>query len=177
MVHRRIRNLQPLTRSLVLVAVTLQAIACGAGRSVVDAATRLGIDPAAIVDVGSAALAPAVNSDGKVSIVAIHQRDGEWVASPLTSSTGPRDADSLHLFSYDGATGEEWNTFVFGTAAPGTVRVELNGFPDQRGGTVVGGAWIIALRQKGLEPGAIEWRFIADDGTVRNGAGIFPPDA
>jgi hypothetical protein len=99
------------------------------------------------------------------------------VTSPLTSSPGQRGTDSLHLFSYDGETGEAWNTFVYGTAAPGTVRVRLTGFPDQRGGTVVGGGWIIVLREKGLGPDDIEWAFVAGDGTVRSGIGIFPPDA
>ena len=177
MVDRRIRHVQPLTRSLLLVAVAVQAIACGAGENAVDAAARLGIDPATVVDVGTAALAPTVGSDGKVTIVAIHRQDGEWVTSSLTSSPGPGGADSLHLFSYDGETGEEWNSFVYGTAAPGTVRVELEGFPDQRGGLVVGGAWIIALREKGMGPQDIKWRFIGDDGAVRTGNGIFPPDA
>ena len=166
-----------MTRSLVLVAIALLAIACRAGGNAVDAAKQLGVDPAAIVDVGTSAIAPMVGTNGRISIVAIHQRDGEWVTSRLTSSPSPRGSDSLHLFTYDGATGEEWNTFVFGTASPGTVRVELNGFPDQRGGMVVGGAWIISLRQKGLDPTDMEWRFVAEDGAVRTGVGIFPPDA
>ena len=93
------------------------------------------------------------------------------------SPTGPVRTDSLHLISCGGATGEGWNTFVFGTAAPGTLRVELPNFPDQRGGTVVDGAWIIALREKDLTPQDIEWRFIGSDGEVRSGVGIFPPDA
>jgi hypothetical protein len=79
--------------------------------------------------------------------------------------------------SYGGATGEAWNSFVFGTAAPGTVRVELVGFQAQRGGRVVDGAWIIALRERDVSPQEIEWRFIGEDGSVRTGVGIFPPDA
>jgi hypothetical protein len=57
------------------------------------------------------------------------------------------------------------------------MRVELSGHPDQRGGTVVDGAWVIALRDKDVRPGDVEWHFIAGDGTVRTGVGIFPPDA
>lgn len=177
MVGCRVRDLQPLTRSLVLVAIALYLLACRTGSDAVEAATRLGIDPAAVVDVDTAVLAPAVGTDGVVSIVAIRQVEGAWVTTPLTSSPGSRGADSVHLFSYDGATGTDWNAIVFGTAAPGTVRVELDGFPDQRGGSVIGGTWIIALREKGLEPDDIEWRFIDEDGAVRTGVGIFPPDA
>jgi hypothetical protein len=162
---------------MLAVVFGLPVLACGESISPAEAAARLGLDPTAVVDVGTAALAPSAGSDGRVSIVAVHQRDGGWVATPITASPGRPGTDSLHLLSYDGATGEGWNTFVFGTAAPGTVRVELSGFPDQRGGTVIGGAWIIALREKGLSPHDISWRFVNDDGSSRNGTGIFPPDA
>lgn len=177
MVNRRIRELQPLIRSLVLGAVTTLAIACQPTASAVEGAGRLGFDPAGVVDIGNAAVAPLVESHGRVSIVAIQWRDGEWVASRLSSSQGPVGIDSLHLIAYGGATGDEWNSFVFGTAEPGTVRIELSGYPDQRGGTVAEGAWVIALREKDVLPGDVEWRFIADDGAVRTGVGIFPPDA
>ena len=160
-----------------LVGTVVLAIACAPTGMPAAAAARLGINPADLVDAGSAELAPMVRADGRVSVVAVHQRNGEWVADPIASSTGPVHADSLHLITYGGATGDEWNTFVFGTAAPGTLRVELANFPDQRGGTVVDGAWIIALREKDLTPQDIEWRFIRPDGEVRSGVGIFPPDA
>ncbi len=157
--------------------VAVLGIACAAGDTATDAARRLGIDPAAVVDVDGSAVVPVVGAGGTVSIVAIVKRDGTWVRSPLTTSRGAIGMDSLHLLSYAGETGEAWNTFVFGSAAAGTVRVELAGFPDQRGGTVVDGAWIIALREKDLGPEDLEWRFIAEDGTERTGTGIFPPDA
>lgn len=177
MVGRGLRHVQPLTRAIALIVVLFQASACGAAGTAVDAAARLGIDPTAVVDVGTAALAPVIGSDGTVSIIAIREHEGTWVTSPLTASPGPRGTDSLHLFSYDGETGEAWNTFVYGTAAPGTVRIRLAGFPDQRGGTVVGGAWLIAIRETGLRPEDLDWTFVAEDGTVRTGTGIFPPDA
>lgn len=177
MVGLGVRHVQPLTGAFALVVIALAAMACGARGSAAGAAARFGLEPAAVVDIGGAAVAVVNEADGTVSIVAISERGGEWVTSPLTSSRGRPGHDSLHLFSYDGATGEAWNTFVYGTAAPGTVRVRLTGFPDQRGGTVVGGAWIIVFREKGIEPDDIEWAFEADDGTVRTGIGIFPPDA
>lgn len=156
---------------------TWAVVACAGSTRPVEAAALLGLDPAAVVDVGTAALAPSAGPDGRVAIMAVHQRQGEWVATPITASPGLAGTDSLHLFSYSGETGEAWNTFVFGTAAPGTVRVEVAGFPDQRGGRVVDGAWIIALREKDLSPQDIRWRFIDRDGSARSGTGIFPPDA
>lgn len=172
-----LRRLQSLIRATVLGVVALPIVACGASIGPVEAAARLGLDRAAVVDVGTAAVAPSVGSDGRVSIVAVHQRDGEWVATPITASPGRAGTDSVHLFSYGGNTGEAWNSFVFGTVAPGTVRVELSGFPGQRGGTVIAGAWIIALWEKDLSPSDITWRFVNDDGSSRSGTGIFPPDA
>jgi len=177
MVNGSIRHLQPLSRFLVLAAVAVLGIACQPTGSAVEAAARLGFDRAAVVDIGNAVVAPSVETHGRVSVVAVRWRDGEWVVSPLSSSQGPAGVDSLHLISYGGATGDEWNTFAFGTAQPGTVRVELSGYPDQRGGTVVEGAWVVALREKDVLPVDLEWRFIADDGAVRTGVGIFPPDA
>jgi hypothetical protein len=174
---RGIRHIQSLTRARLLLAVALQLSACGPGDSPVSAAAGLGVDPAAVVDIGTSGVAPMIESDGRVAIVAIRVENGEWVATPITASPGRAGTDSLHLVSYAGATGEDWNTFVFGTATPGTERVELAGFPDQRGGRVVDGAWIIALREQDVGPQDLEWLFVADDGSVRTGVGIFPPDA
>ena len=177
MVHVRIRHVQPLNPVIAWTVAGVLAIGCVSVGGVTDAARRLGIDPAAIVDVEGSAMAPIIGPDGTVSVVAIVHREGAWVASPLTASRGTTGTDSLHLFTYGGETGAAWNSLVYGSAAPGTERVELAGFPDQRGGRVVAGAWIIALQDKDLAPEDLEWRFIAEDGTVRTGTGIFPPDA
>ena len=177
MVDRSLRHVQSLTRVRLLLALVLQLSACGPGDNLLAAAAGLGIDPAAVVDVGTAGVAPMIESDGRVAIVAIRVQDGQWVSTPITASSGRAGTDSLHLVSYAGATGEDWNTFVFGTAAPGTERVELAGFPDQRGGRIVDGAWVIALREQDVGPQDLEWRFNAGDGSVRTGVGIFPPDA
>lgn len=165
---------------MLLLALALQASACGTGGRPAGAAAALGIDPTAVLEIGTSGVAPRVEPDGRVAIVAIvaiRPQNGEWVATPITASPGRLGTDSLHLVSYDGATGEDWNTFVFGTATPGTERVELVGFPDQRGGRVVDGAWVIALREQDVGPQDLEWRFVAGDGSVRTGTGIFPPDA
>lgn len=177
MVDGRIRHVQPLTRSIARTVAALLVAGCGVTTSAIDAADRAGLDRAAVVDVGGAAIVPVLRADGSISILAIVERDGVWLTEPLTSAPGTIATDSVHLFSYGGATGETWNSFVFGSAAPGTARVELAGFPDQRGGTVGSGVWLIALPEKDLGPDDLEWRFIADDGTERSGTGIFPPDA
>lgn len=174
---RGLRHLQPLIPLVLAAVVVVQAASCAPIGGPVDGAASLGLDPSGIVDVGSAAIGPMVQPDGRVTVVAVRRVEGGWSASPLTSSPGEPGTDTLHLVSWGGATGEDWNTIVYGTAAPGTVRVVLEGFPDQRGGTVVGGAWVIALRERDLGPPDISWRFIGADGSVRTGTGIFPPDA
>jgi len=174
---RGLRHLQPLTRTLAAWTLALSAVACAPPGDPVSGAASLGLDPRGVVDIGTAAVGPLVQPDGRVTIVAVRPVDGAWSASPLTTSPGAPGTDSLHLLSWGGATGEEWNTIVYGTAAPGTVRVVLDGYPDQRGGMVVDGAWVIALREQDLGPPDIRWTFIDADGTTRTGTGIFPPDA
>lgn len=176
MVDGRVRRVQSLNRTGAALVITCLLAACGPGGTAMDRAVSLGMDPAGLVDIGTAAVGPSL-ADGRVTIVAIHERDGQWVASPLSSSPGLAGSDSLHLISYGGATGEAWNTLVFGTAAPGTMQVTLDGFPEQRGGTVDDGAWVIALRDKDLDPADIHWTFMDADGSTRSGTGIFPPDA
>jgi len=116
---------------------------------------------------------------GRLDLVSL-TRDpgGRWVARILTSTRASRGQDSLHLISYGGTdTGEEWNTYVYGTAGPGVDHVALEGFPEARGGKVASGVWVIALREKDVTPAAIRWKFVATDGSVTSGEGIFPPEA
>lgn len=109
---------------------------------------------------------------GRVRVVMLTGEGRVIASSPATEGR-----DSAHLLSYAGATGSEWNSFFYGTARPGVARVEVVGL-DGRGGEVVDGAWIIAFRDRDLAPDDVAWRFLDRDGTVlREGRGIFPPDA
>ncbi len=101
---------------------------------------------------------------------------GSWVAHILTSTRATIGQDSLHLVSHGGNTGEEWNSFVYGTASPGVDHVTLEGFPEARGGKVTNGVWAIALREKEVTPADIHWQFVASDGSMTSGEGIFPPE-
>ena len=49
---------------------------------------------------------------------------------------------------------------------------------DPFGGEVIDGAWLITLRDKGLAPDDLHWRFLDPSGTVlASGTGVFPPEA
>jgi len=81
---------------------------------------------------------------------------------------------TVHLFSTGGQSGRTYNSFVFGLAPPGAVSVHLAGL-DGIGGTVDGGLYVIALREKDLLPQNIAWNFQAQSGAViAEGSNITP---
>ncbi|HET6380657.1 MAG TPA: hypothetical protein VFH63_06425 [candidate division Zixibacteria bacterium] len=103
----------------------------------------------------------------------LRQENGEWTAQQLASSelAGP---NGVQMVSYGGETGEEWNTFVYGVAAREVSRVVLEGRLGE-GGQVIGGAWVVALRERDLGPRDIHWRFLsARGGVLASGSGITP---
>jgi hypothetical protein len=136
----------------------------------------LGFDRASVIDLGPVAAVPRASGAGLE--VVIVRRDGDrWVASPITGARLPPGVDSLRLLTYDGATDEAFNTFVFGGARAGVARVELT-LDGGRGGAVSDGMWIVVLPDKGLTPDDIGYRFLDASGNVLlEGRGIFPPDA
>lgn len=120
--------------------------------------------------------AAALVTHGRVEVwVARPEPFGEGEVGPITASAAvPPLVDRVLLLSYGGETRQEWNTFVYGTAEPGTVRVELVGF-EGLGGQVVDGAWLIVLRETDVTPDQLRWRFLRADGSVRReGSGIGP---
>jgi hypothetical protein len=173
-VHRGLRAVLALA-----VAVTLALSAAGCGildGDPVDAAVSLGFDRVSVVDLGPVAAAPRATTAGLE--VVIVRRDGDrWVANPIAGARLAPGLDSLRLVSYDGATHEAFNTFVFGGAGEGVARVELS-LDGGRGGAVSDGVWVVALPDKGLTPDDIGYRFLdASGNVVLEGRGIFPPDA
>ncbi|MDF2735818.1 MAG: hypothetical protein K0S97_2442 [Chloroflexota bacterium] len=92
--------------------------------------------------------------------------------STITSSPAQGGMDTVYLLSYGGDTGGQWNTFVYGTAAPNVARVELD-LPGGVGGQVVDGAWLVVLPDKDIVPEQLHWRFLAADGSpIREGEGL-----
>lgn len=174
MVHRGVR---PVLALAVGVTLALLAAGCGVlGGDPVAAAVSLGFDRASVVDLGPVAAAPRATPAGLE--VVIVRRDGDrWVASPIVAARLTPGVDSLRLLTYDGATDEAFNTFVFGGAGEGVARVELS-LDGGRGGVVSDGVWVVALPDKGLTPDDIGYRFLDASGNVLlEGRGIFPPDA
>jgi hypothetical protein len=153
-------------------AIVLLTLLGACAPPAIDPAALLPVKPTAVVRFGDAAGA-ALATKGRVEVWVARWEGGEPTANPIAASAAvPPLLDRVDLVSYGGETGEEWNTFVYGTAEPGTARVELEGF-DGLGGQVVDGAWLIVLREKDVTPEQLHWRFVRADGTVRrDGTGL-----
>ncbi|HWP62950.1 MAG TPA: hypothetical protein VNO86_05725, partial [Candidatus Binatia bacterium] len=157
---------------VLVAALGLMVLAAGCAVRAVDPATLLPVSPAAVVRIGDAAAA-ALATHGRVEVWVARREGGQPVANPITASAAtPPLLDRVLLVSYGGETGEAWNTFVYGTAEPGTARVELLSF-EGVGGQVVDGAWLVVLRERDVGPDELHWRFHAADGSVRReGSGL-----
>jgi hypothetical protein len=133
------------------------------------------MSPAAIVRLSMDRAAVARRDGTDVEVFELREEDGAWVTQRLARFSIGTATSSLNLVSLDGETGDEWNTWVYGTAPETVSRVDLIGL-DGEGGRVVDGAWVIVLRNRGLTPDDIHWEFLdALGATVESGVGIFPP--
>lgn len=140
-------------------------------------AEQLGLDPRSVVNVDGSGIAARIVT-GDVQVVVLSREGSEWVASAITSSKGAAGTHSVHLLSYGGNTGQEWNTLVYGTAQRNVARVTVDGFDRPIGGDAVDGAWIVVLREKDVVPDQLITSFLGADGSIIElGKGIFPPDA
>jgi hypothetical protein len=170
----RFRQLQPLTRVLLVVAVASSLVtACDAG------AQAMGVQSAAVVSLDDDVTAAAKLTDVNTVSVLVRRPSGlgAYATSSITSHRFSRPGNGVSLLTYGGDTNEAWNTFVYGSAMPGVAKVQLD-WPDSRGGQVVDGAWLIVLRDRDVHPDQLHWQFLQADGTVSaSGTGPFPPDA
>ncbi len=159
-------------RALLVLAATLVAALGACAVRAIDPALLLPVSPAAVVRFDGVAAA-ALTTHGRVEVWVARQEAGEPRANAITASAAvPPLVDRVLLLSYSGGTGDGWNTFVYGTAEPGTSRVELVGF-EGLGGQVVEGAWLVVLRAADVTPDQLHWRFLGPDGSVRReGSGI-----
>lgn len=169
MVRRSVHILHPLIRRrwAAALAATLVAAACSS-----TAPSPVG-PFGAVVEIPPDRAAVQV-ANGVVSVVII---EPGRPPGAITASRAAPGTNSGHLYSFDGNTGLEWNTFFYGTAASDVARVEIDR-PGAVGGTVAAGTWLIVLRDKGVTPDDLHWRFLDASGVVvASGSGVFPPEA
>ena len=157
MVHLLAKHRQP------LVLLALVATACGSA----GAAPHRG----AFLQLSSAETAQADYHDGSIHLT-LGDSSG---AHEVNSHSVHQGSNSARLVTYGGETGSEWNSFTFGTAAPGVVTVHAD-MPDGVGGNVVDGAWVIASHAKDVTL-VLRYTFLDASGrVVEQETGVFPPD-
>ena len=168
MVDRALRDVHALT-ALATAAVLLAGCASDVG----SIARGVSIDPTALVRLSDTHAVASNRTPSGVDLVAFRKdRDGNWV--PQVIASGGRGTPAAHLFTMGGETGEEWNSFLYGTAPSSASRVTVAGL-HAVGGRVVGGAWVLAFRQEDLRPDLVSWSVIDGHGVVvASGTGITP---
>ena len=153
------------SRALLAQALVLVAIVAGC-----QPTATLPVAPAAIVDLGDEVA--AAKGEGGVVSVLVGTSDR---VHTITSGPGSPGRPTVNMLSYSG-TGDEWNTFVYGSAVPGTTRVEIQPSGGV-GGQVVDGAWLVVLRDEDLSPNALHWRMLDAAGVeLRSGDGVLTHD-
>ena len=133
-----------------------------------------GISTDAIVRLDDAFAVAARRNASRVEVVAfVENADEAWVTQVIAS--GARDDEvTAHLISMGGDTGDEWNSYLYGTASESASHVVVEGF-ETAGGQVTDGAWVLAFRQKDLRPDQLAWSILDATGApVESGTGITP---
>lgn len=166
MVARALRDLHALTG----VAMVLLA---GCASDLESIARASSVEPAALVRLSETFAVAAHRSASGVDVVAFRRdSDGNW--APQVIAGGAGGAITAHLITMGGQTGEEWNSFLYGTAPVTASRVTVAGL-HAAGGRVNDGAWVLALRQRDAHPGVLSWSVTDADGVViGSGTGVTP---
>jgi len=153
-----------------LVAATLLA-GCQADLGAVARDDRISAD--AIVRLADTFAVAARRTGSHVEVLAFSATaDEEWEVQVVAS--GSADGVTAHLVSMGGDTGDEWNSYFYGTAPGSASRVVVEGFATA-GGQVTDGAWVLAIRQKDLRPDQLTWSVLDATGAIlHTGAGITP---
>jgi len=163
----------------VVLALAMVALAGCAAPGLEQQVRANGLTPDSLVRLSMDQAVAAMADGPRVAVLHFQRgRDNEgWTVQEIAGATHGGAEASVHLFTLGGESGEEWNSYVFGTAPAEVSQVELDGFTGA-GGQVVDGVWVLALREKDLTPDQVEWRFLDALGrVVTSGSGVGPPSS
>jgi hypothetical protein len=156
----------------VLACVVALAVTACTGRSLDQVLAVDDVSQAALAWLTSERAVAAHRDGGGVRVVEYRRENGGWVRQVLATASVGSARESVDLVSSGGDTRDEWNTWVFGVAAPPAARVEVADL-DGVGGQVVDGAWVLVMHERDLTPGDLEWRFLDPSGAVvQSGSGL-----
>lgn len=166
MVDRPVRHVHALA------AVLLAALLCGCADDLGSVARQHGVAPSAIVRLSDEFAVAARRSGDGVEVVAFTGIGDRWSTEIIANDSGGEV--TARLVTMGGTTGQEWNSFLFGTAPPASSRVVVDGLAAT-GGQVADGAWVVAFRERDLAPQRLTWRVLDAIGDVTaSGTGITP---
>ena len=124
-----------------------------------------GVPPSHIVPLDdSAAVGTRVNGSNLEVVLAYRDAAGELQSEEVVQIEIVPGTNSFN-FSSGSGLGVGWNTFLYGSAAPGVTRVAST-VPDGRGGDVVDGVWVIASPSESDAVGNPSVTFLDDHGGV-----------
>jgi len=131
------------------------------------------IDADAIVRLSDTFAVAARRTPAGAQVVAFVQDGaGGWVAQVVASGDGA--GTTAHLVTMGGETGDDWNSYLYGTAPDSASRVVVDGFTAV-GGQVSNGAWVLAFRQTDLLPDQLSWDVVDATGLIiESRVGIAP---
>lgn len=81
----------------------------------------------------------------------------------FSGAEGDPGTAGVHLVTYDGDTGRDENSFVFGFAPNGSTTFELGGLAKA---TITNGAYLVVLPEKDLHPLDLHWSFLDNSGRI-----------
>jgi len=165
----------PLRRIHALAAAVIWTVLLGGcADDLGSVAAQQGITAPAIVRLSEGFAVAARRVEHGVEVFAFTGTAGTgWSAVVIGTGRGGGEM-ATHLVSMGGETGQEWNSFFFGTASGVASRVVVDGI-DATGGQVADGAWVLAFRDRDLVPGQLAWRALDAIGRViDSGTGITP---
>lgn len=151
----------------------LAALLGGCADDLGSVARQHGVAPSAIVRLSDElAVAARRASDGAEVLVFDAVGGDGWTAEAIANGSG--GDVTAHLVTMGGTTGQEWNSFFFGTAREAASRVVVDGLVGT-GGRVADGAWVIAFRERDLSPHQLRWSVLDALGDViASGTGTTP---
>jgi len=168
MVACAVRNVYPLISGLLLAALL-----GGCADDLGSVARRHGVATQAIVRLSEGLAVAARRAGDSVEVLEFAEAtEGGWAAEVVA---GGRDGEmTAHLVTMGGETGARWNSFLFGTAPNGASRVVVDALPAD-GGQVSDAVWVLAFRERDLDPSRLTWRVLsATGGVLDSGTGITP---
>ena len=145
--------------------LSLSLAACSQQSEAARLAILDGVPESHIVGLDDEVVGTRTNGS-RMEVVFVYQdSESEWRTDRIASGDFEPGTNS-HQLSTGSGLGLNWNTFLYGTAAPEVTEVRVSPLDGARGGKVVDGMWVIASPVECVEIGSLSVEFLDADGSV-----------